>query len=460
MQSVSTERGQETENARHWEPGIGGCLLILGALLGLVTIGPAAVYLVWSRAAAQRVDEQLAELRAQDQPTTPEELAAYYAYPPEGEDVTPLLLAALREIDTPEFQAAARDLPVVGTSEREIPPPGQTWEDLDAARALLDRYSDSLRKLHDAADAGGAARFPIDFDEGFGLSLEHMQQLRAAARLLRLEAQVLAAEGDAAGAARSTRALLSLARSPQNEPLLVSQLVSYACQGVAHGLVSDLLPHIDFSDQDLAMLQREIRRAEIAEGARRALKGERVLGIDAIRHPNKLGDEEGSTMAFRPWMHEDLAFYIETMNRYVEASEEPWPEAQALADDIEQDLQQEAGGSAIQQMRYTMSGKILPATTAMLAAAAQVDGAGRVVDTAIAVERYRRQAGQAPRSLEALVPKYLPVVPSDPFSGRPLRYLLNDGEIVIYSIGRDAVDDGGQGDIGGNPDIVIRLPRQ
>jgi len=41
------------------------------------------------------------------------------------------------------------------------------------------------------------------------------------------------------------------------------------------------------------------------------------------------------------------------------------------------------------------------------------------------------------------VPTYLETVPTDPFTGDPLRYKLIEGGCAIYSVGEDGADDGG-----------------
>jgi hypothetical protein len=63
---------------------------------------------------------------------------------------------------------------------------------------------------------------------------------------------------------------------------------------------------------------------------------------------------------------------------------------------------------------------------------------------ALAAERFRRVHGRWPASLEELVPAFLKDVPRDPFDGQILRFRrLSDG-VVIYSVGSDRADDGGQ----------------
>ena len=41
-------------------------------------------------------------------------------------------------------------------------------------------------------------------------------------------------------------------------------------------------------------------------------------------------------------------------------------------------------------------------------------------------------------------PQYLPDVPEDPFSGRPLVYRTETTGYVLYSVGQNGIDDGGQ----------------
>jgi hypothetical protein len=71
--------------------------------------------------------------------------------------------------------------------------------------------------------------------------------------------------------------------------------------------------------------------------------------------------------------------------------------------------------------------------------------------SALAVERYRRDhGGAAPSSLADVVPRYLDAVPLDPRSGGPLRYILRPSGYVVYSVGTNRVDDGGDRSMSGN----------
>jgi hypothetical protein len=48
-----------------------------------------------------------------------------------------------------------------------------------------------------------------------------------------------------------------------------------------------------------------------------------------------------------------------------------------------------------------------------------------------------------PDNLEALVPAFLPAVPSDPFDGKPLGFCPHGASYAVYSIGSGCKDDGG-----------------
>lgn len=63
--------------------------------------------------------------------------------------------------------------------------------------------------------------------------------------------------------------------------------------------------------------------------------------------------------------------------------------------------------------------------------------------TAIAIQRYHLRSGHPPDSLDELFPQFLPESPHDWFGGRPLSYRRNDGNFILYSVGTDGNDDGG-----------------
>jgi len=71
----------------------------------------------------------------------------------------------------------------------------------------------------------------------------------------------------------------------------------------------------------------------------------------------------------------------------------------------------------------------------------------RLAATALALRLYAADhGGSYPKTLDELVPNYLPAVPTDPFAtgSRPLKYSAADPAAPsVYSVGEDGADDGG-----------------
>jgi hypothetical protein len=64
---------------------------------------------------------------------------------------------------------------------------------------------------------------------------------------------------------------------------------------------------------------------------------------------------------------------------------------------------------------------------------------------ACALERYRLAHGEFPERLDALAPQFLGKLPHDVINGAPYHYRRTaDGRFVLYSVGWNETDDGGQ----------------
>jgi hypothetical protein len=75
---------------------------------------------------------------------------------------------------------------------------------------------------------------------------------------------------------------------------------------------------------------------------------------------------------------------------------------------------------------------------------AEVDVYAQVNNTAIAARRLYLRTSQLPKTLDELVSAGLmKEAPIDPFSGRSLLMKVHENEVVIYSVGADGLDNGG-----------------
>jgi hypothetical protein len=78
-------------------------------------------------------------------------------------------------------------------------------------------------------------------------------------------------------------------------------------------------------------------------------------------------------------------------------------------------------------------------------------------ETIACLEVYKKENGSYPASLETLVPSYMPEVPLDPWTGKPLIYRLTPERYMLYAVGPNGLDDGGVSEWRGStePDLVI-----
>jgi len=90
----------------------------------------------------------------------------------------------------------------------------------------------------------------------------------------------------------------------------------------------------------------------------------------------------------------------------------------------------------------------------------------RLILAEAALRRYVLQHGSPPKSLAALVPGYLSAVPQDPYGDGPLVYRTTNDGYLLYSVGSNGTDDGGQrvsfvdAIFTGNGDLFFGVPQE
>lgn len=446
-----------------------GCILMFVILVISVLLVAGSLFAIRWRGRGL-VRDEIARIRSENLPATTAEGDSYYSIPEGRDDITEIWVQAVGTHSTGPFnnsiiqlnQYEAEGLPYVGSDAASIVVlPGEDWPALPAAKAYLAHYEDGLLKVHLAARQTGSVRYPVRLASGFAALLPHTQALRTPSRMLRLQALVRAHEGDAHGAFDSLMAILKAAQSLENEPLLISSLVHAAI--VSNGLQSirELTPCVAFTDEELQRFQTEIRRIRSPKLLHRALAMERAMGNDVFQNPGQMGhigvDPSLAHLSLLSGPGDQLA-YLDLMRRFIDAAKLDLPQSLDAALDVENDLKKVAGGKFLRLQR-PLTTMFVPAVMASFNADARTHADCRITDVFIAVERFRRNHDrQQPPSLEALVPDFLPELPIDPFDGLPLRFRLDSTDVVIYSIGPDRKDNGGQVENDPTKEIVARFP--
>jgi hypothetical protein len=146
------------------------------------------------------------------------------------------------------------------------------------------------------------------------------------------------------------------------------------------------------------------------------------------------------------------AFAEETFNHLIVMRQQPFPDRLKSREYFtERQVQAKAKGFYICAADWPGLEKIILREARGLAET-------RLMQAAIALEQNRSaNGGKYTDSLASLSPEFLPVVPSDPFDGQPLRYRKTAHGYLLYSIGQDLKDDGGKRESDGKGDLVFEI---
>lgn len=127
--------------------------------------------------------------------------------------------------------------------------------------------------------------------------------------------------------------------------------------------------------------------------------------------------------------HEDVLVYLELMEKLM-PTYEMRPE-QRLKFLRENNISQELKGKVHSQFATLVYPNWEKAIEQDIRTTVDLD----IVRTALAVERFRVAQRQLPGDLKELVPRFAPVITSDAYSGKPLRFKRLDVGYVVYSVG-------------------------
>jgi len=303
----------------------------------------------------------------------------------------------------------------------------------------------------------------------FDIALPELGKMRECARLLAADARSRAADGDLKGALQDIRAIQGLAEHMSYEPILISGLVSAACSNIGVDALETVLRSAEPSAADLEALSAEelfsFRRVYI-----RSLRGEHAFGLSGFAI---LGDSNGaytfemvtlgesgllsfiSRIGLPYWriylMPSDLRAYNSTMAAYKRSATEPYSENKKYISRLSDPTQPREG---------ILASMITPALGRSFQIFLSAEARQRLATVARAVSLYRAKNKAFPKDLETLVPDYISEIPNDPFDDKPLRMKTHANGVTLYSIGTDAVDQGGAPPTRNHADdndIVLRI---
>jgi hypothetical protein len=269
--------------------------------------------------------------------------------------------------------------------------------------------------------------------------------------------------------------------------ILISELVRIAIAAIARTSVWEALQSDGWNDADLAKLAETWQSITFRTNMVRSLEGELIFGINAfnsMRRSNSnavdsiygiqkfLPPEESDrpwwerTMRVLPggekcadffkeqlycrlwrfaWLDQDELQYLRFIEGLLDVAHRPESEKSlaAIEPSLEQLLEPATHTSFYDNLRHPQATSY-GALANSLKRSMKAEAERSLVLAAIALKRSSLRFGKLPASLQSLVPDFLPSVPTDYMDGQPIKYRVEpDGAFVLYSVGDDCKDDGG-----------------
>ncbi len=333
-----------------------------------------------------------------------------------------------------------------------------TLEPARAVLSLLETVRPQMDELEQASHRS-AAQFPIRFQDGYAAILPHLATIKRYTILFRERALGHLATSNHAAALLDTQCSLRLAETIKREPLLISGLVRSANLQAGLPAVTEGLRRRSWSEPELALLQSQLAGIDVLAGFPLAIRGERTGSFnfaDMLKRKrnwevyNAVGDDSSEAridyikvwLMPSGWLDRNKIYMANLYQQFALPAVELEGRRVYLDRAQEYNRRVEVGvqSGGVDRM---IANKLLPAMTKVVEAFALGQTAVDLAETACAVERFRLKTGQLPLALDALVPEFLNAIPTDVMDGKPLRYETSEQDYLLYSIGANGTDDGG-----------------
>jgi hypothetical protein len=328
---------------------------------------------------------------------------------------------------------------------------GRSAEPVQAASTVLDYLNQRepvLARLESVSQRP-YYRFNIPYEEwgneavGTAL-LEHLARLKQLFQLLSLHAEAEMVSGRTDQALNDINVMFRIDDGLKDEPLLISQLVRLACAVIMLQPIGEGLAEHRWSEAQLRVLQERLQKTDLIASMVQATYGER----DICSNP-AFDRGEMFPMFLRGWnrleqLNINLAFHNMVLPRIDLAARKISPSVNRSIDVAFKKFS-DGNWFHIVFIQHSIYARMLmpafsrdPQKTAF--AQSEVD----MAMLACALERYRLAQGQYPEELNALVPRFVAVLPHDIINGQPLKYRrAGNGRFILYSVGWNEKDDGG-----------------
>ncbi len=301
---------------------------------------------------------------------------------------------------------------------------------------------------------------------------------RQAADALAMRARLNASRNDMRGVWDDVLTAQKLARLLDRSPFLIVRLVGLVADARVGEAGIEIATRYPMQPAEgRGVLTRLIAAQSRANIVDTIDEGERCLELDAAMMLSRVGQGRGQAIGGVPVTgSSDLDWNqaLRELNAWRDAMVEPMrlprfhgqAEAWRAYNDMSKKFQAETkstrgmlikasliryGGRLARGARTTLITNVLiailePAFGGVVDKEDEVKMACEIETLAVALACFRAEQGRWPAELKELCPSLLKEIPADRFSTSPLVYRPNDNGYLLYSVGRNLRDDGGQSD--------------
>jgi hypothetical protein len=328
--------------------------------------------------------------------------------------------------------------------------------------AALDAMHPLLPKLAQTATQRPEAIFTPQIGEGqehftlFEMQLPHYSPVQKLARLFVVRAHLAIAAGNAAEAVRSIQGCLRLSSAAGAEPVLISTLVSMALHSNAQEAVHALLRSRLATTAELDVLAVDLQRMDYLRVMLQAVRGEMAASTQTIEAMASRPESRLSFLGFGSYSQgDDAAFFERLLGRLTPQGLLQHGEARMIELELKHMLLPlKRGGyispsmelqeweKDIQASRSLLNphgwlvGLVMPAYSTVMRQVYFNETLRRLSLAALQIEKHRLAHGSPPATLDS------PLL--DPVDQEPLRYRVENGGYVLWSLALDGEDDRGR----------------
>jgi hypothetical protein len=324
---------------------------------------------------------------------------------------------------------------------------------MDALRPALEKHAEALKLARTLKDYRGQGHMAIPYTGFLTTSLDALQHCRSIMAMLDFDAMLRAEDEDADGALDSCRAVLVTARSIGTEPYLIAVLVRNAGVAISVACLERVLAQGEPSAAELAkihdLLASEIDAPTLIEGMRGERAGIHELLTEVDSGKVKMSAVVGGMRmgglgnTWEEWLLDSVpgvwtdgrAECLQLLTEAVAAAKLPCEQQKPAFAELD---------NKIRTSKSHTVRLFIPSIAKVNESHRRIQTNLRCALVGIAAERYRIQHARWPATIADLVADgLLKAVPIDPYDAQPLRCKRLPDGFVVYSVGPDGVDNGG-----------------